>query len=141
MREDEVPLQELQLVVGNVRLRQLAETGVDAIDGLAFGHDRAHRGGAGIEAPAARGVEGERVVGAREGFELVEREAAGLEEHYLRRASMMRATWDESTSFWFSTRANLTDTIVLPLRNTSSLLTGIQKPFSPTPVSHFTLLR
>ena len=45
MRQDQVALQLLQLLVRDAGLGQQAETGVDAVGGVALGHDGAHGGG------------------------------------------------------------------------------------------------
>ena len=44
MAADEVELQQLELVRGDDDGGELAEAGVDAVDGAAFGHDAVHHG-------------------------------------------------------------------------------------------------
>jgi hypothetical protein len=81
VREDEVALQELELVVRDVRLGELAEAGVDAVDGLSGFDHGAHRARAGRELLARDAVQLEGLVRAREGREVGELERAGTSSH------------------------------------------------------------
>jgi hypothetical protein len=86
VREDQVALQQLQLVVGDVGLRELAETRVDAIHRLALRDDCRDRGGAARQARARVRRERERLAAVREAVEVVEGKAARREQHLLRQA-------------------------------------------------------
>ena len=124
--EHQVSLQQLELVVGDVRVGELAEAGVDAVHGLAARDDAPHGFGAGIEACSRRGIERRGVFGTCEGLDRLEREVSGDEAHYLSRCSIMRATCAVSTSLAFLARVNVTNTSVLPLWNPSVWLLGLQ---------------
>jgi hypothetical protein len=81
MREDQVLLQQLELVGRDVRLRELAEAGVDAVDGPALLDDARHGARAFCKPLARGGIECHGLVRLREGMEVREREAAGNELH------------------------------------------------------------
>ena len=81
VRAHEVELQRGELVVGDARLRQLAEAGVDAVERFAGGESRAHGGKRRFDrSPPAFG-ERDGVGAARDAPELRERDAARLQRH------------------------------------------------------------
>ena len=74
-------MQELELVVGDVRLRELAEAGVDAVHGLALGDDAPHGRGARVEPRARVRIQRDRLVRTPRTGDVRQRERAGDELH------------------------------------------------------------